>query len=240
MALEAFHHLLVEGIGLACHPKRAVIHITPGAARHLAQFGWIELAVLKTVELAGGGEGDMVDIHVEAHADGIGGNDVIDIARLVEGDLGVAGSGAKRPQNHSGATTVAADQFGRRIDHVGREGDDGRAAGQPGDLLLPGIEQLRKAWPGDEIGLGQQFFENGAHGGSTQQHGFVAAPAVQHPVGEDVTALEIGAKLHLVDCQEGHIDIGWHGLDRADPIAGIDGDDLFLAGDQRHCGIAGL
>ena len=44
---------------------------------------------------------------------------------------------------------------------------------------------------------------------------------LQHAVGEDVAALEIGAKLDLVDGEEGHVDIGGHGLHGADPVARV-------------------
>jgi hypothetical protein len=53
-------------------------------------------------------------------------------------------------------------------------------------------------------------------------------------VGEDVAARRIGAELDLVHRQEVHIPCQRHGLDRADEIAGIRGDDLLFAGDQRH------
>src|SRR6185295_3915815 len=44
------------------------------------------------VELAIGGEGDVIDIEIEPHADGVGGDQVVDVAGLVERDLGVAGA----------------------------------------------------------------------------------------------------------------------------------------------------
>ena len=62
------------------------------------------------------------------------------------------------------------------------------------------------------------------------------AAADEQPVGEDVAALEIGGELDLVDGEERDLDIGRHRLDGADPEARVGGDDLFLAGDQRHGG----
>ena len=35
----------------------------------------------------------MIDIEIEAHADGVGRDEIIDLARLVEFDLRVAGAG---------------------------------------------------------------------------------------------------------------------------------------------------
>ena len=64
----------------------------------------------RAVELVARGEGDMVDIHVEAHADGIGRHQEIHIARLVELDLRVAGARAD-----SAPSTTAAPPRWRRI-----------------------------------------------------------------------------------------------------------------------------
>jgi len=54
------------------------------------------------------------------------------------------------------------------------------------------------------------------------------------PVGEDVAALRVGAKLHLVNGQEIRAHALWHCLDGADPIGGAVGHDALLAGDQGH------
>ncbi len=69
--------------------------MAPGAAGDLTEFGGRQPAMTPAVEFAIGGEGDMVDIEIEAHADGVGRDDVIDVAVLVEIDLGVAGSRAE-------------------------------------------------------------------------------------------------------------------------------------------------
>jgi hypothetical protein len=49
-----------------------------------------------------------------------------------------------------------------------------------------------------------------------------------------VAALEIGAELHLVDGDEGDIEIARHRLDRGDPKARVRRLDLLLAGDERN------
>jgi hypothetical protein len=58
----------------------AVAHVAPGAAGDLAELGRIELAELIAVELAVGGEGDVIDVEVEPHADGVGGDQIVDVA----------------------------------------------------------------------------------------------------------------------------------------------------------------
>ena len=233
VVLQPVDHLLLEGFGLARDAEGAVIEEAPGAAGHLPQFGGREVAVLEAVELAGGSEGHMVHVHVEAHADRIGGDNIVHIARLVERDLGIAGAGRERPHDHSGTALLAADEFGHGVDHLGREGDDGRAARQAGELLLPGIGELREPGPRDEICPRKQLLENAPHGGGAEQHGLVNAAAVQDAVGEDVAALEIIGELDFIDRKERYVDAGRHGLDGADPVARLGGNDLLLAGDER-------
>ena len=60
----------------------------------------------------------------------------------------------------------------------------------------------------------------------------LAAAPMQHAVGEDVAALEIGAELHLVDRKEGDIKVARHRLDGRDPIARAWRLDLLLAGHE--------
>ncbi len=90
MAFDAGDDLFVERFGLGGHAERAVVHVTPGAARDLADLFGPERAGGGAVELFEGRERDVVDVHVEAHADRVGGDEEIDVAVLVELDLGVA------------------------------------------------------------------------------------------------------------------------------------------------------
>ena len=88
------------------------------------------------VEFAVGGEGDVIDVEVEAHADRVGRNQIVDIAGLIERDLGIAGARRQRAQHDRRAAALPADQLGDGVNLLGRERDDGGAARQPGDLLL--------------------------------------------------------------------------------------------------------
>ena len=81
------------------------------------------------VELARAGEGDVVDVEIEAHADGVGRHQEIDVARLIERHLRVARARAERAQHHRRAAALAPDQLGDGIDLGGREGDDGALRG---------------------------------------------------------------------------------------------------------------
>ena len=69
----------------------------------------------------------MIDVEVEPHADRVGGDEIIDVAGLVERDLRVARARRERAEHHRRAAALAADQFGDGVDLLGRERDDGRA-----------------------------------------------------------------------------------------------------------------
>ena len=68
----------------------------------------------------------MIEIEIEAHADGVGRHQEIDVAVLVERDLGIARARAERAEHHGGAAALPPHQFGDGVDVVGGEGDDGR------------------------------------------------------------------------------------------------------------------
>ncbi len=71
---------LVREVGaVAGGAERAVAHAPPGAAGDLGDLGGGEAAEAMAVELAHAGEGDVVDVHVQAHADRIGGDQEIDL-----------------------------------------------------------------------------------------------------------------------------------------------------------------
>ena len=96
-----------------------------GAPGDLAEFRGIEAPVLPAVELAVAGEGDVIDVQIEAHADRIGGDDVFHVAVLIKRDLGIARARAERAEHDRRAAALPANEFGDRIDLFGRKGDDG-------------------------------------------------------------------------------------------------------------------
>ena len=107
--------------------ERAVAGGAAGAAGDLGEFGRIELAELIAVELAVGRERDVIDVEVEAHADGVGRHQIVDLAGLVELDLGVARARRQRAEHDRGAAALAADQFGDGVNFFGRERHDRRS-----------------------------------------------------------------------------------------------------------------
>ena len=101
-----------------------------------------------------------------------------------------------------------------------------------------GLSLLGKARARNVADAREQFLDDRAHGCSAEQHRFLAAAAMQEPVGEDVAALEIGGELNFIDGEEGDVDIGGHRLDSADPEARLCRNDFFLAGHQGNLVIA--
>ena len=139
MVLDALDDFRVQGLGLARRAEGAVVHVAPGAPGDLRQLGDRQVARGAAVELALLGEGDVVELQVEAHADGVGGHQVIDLAGLVQGDLGVAGARAQRPHHHRRAAALAAHELGDGVDVGRREGDHGAARRQARDLAAAGV-----------------------------------------------------------------------------------------------------
>ncbi len=93
MRFDLLDQFLIQWIDLAGDAEGSVAHVPAGAAGDLAEFGRRQIAVLVAVEFAVLGEGDMIEIEVEAHADRIGGDQIIDITRLEQRHLRVAGAG---------------------------------------------------------------------------------------------------------------------------------------------------
>ena len=234
MRFERLRQLGLERRAAAGGAESAVAGGAAGAARDLRQLGRAEFAELIAVELAVGGERDMVDVEIKSHADGVGRHHVVDFAGLVERDLGVAGARRQRAEHDRRAAALAADQFGDRVNFLGREGDDGRAARQAREFLLAGKAQLRQPRAADDADAGQKPLDDRPHGGRAEHQRLLAATPVQHAIGEDVAALEIGGQLDFVDGEERDIEIARHRLDGRDPVARIWRLDLLLAGDERH------
>ena len=121
----------------AQRPEAAVLLVAPRAAGDLRHLPDGQPAVAAAIELVEAGEGDMGDIHVEAHANGVGGDEVIDLAALEHVDLGVARGGGQGAHDHRRAALEAAQHLGEGVDLLGGEGDDRRTGRQPSRLTEP-------------------------------------------------------------------------------------------------------
>ena len=83
----------------------------------------------------------MINIHIEAHADGIGRNEIIHIAVLIERHLSITGPGAKRAHHHGCTAALAPDQFRDGVNAISGEVDNRSAPWQLGELFLARMRQ---------------------------------------------------------------------------------------------------
>ncbi len=141
--------------GAGDRPERPVALVPPGATRDLRHFRCGQPAAAHAVELGQTGKGDMIEIEVESHPDRIGRDEVIDLARLEQIDLRIAGAGAQRAGHHRSPAAQAAQHFGGGIDFLGRKRDHRRALGQAGHFLGRRMGERRKARPPGDFGAGQ-------------------------------------------------------------------------------------
>ena len=205
-----------------------------GAAGDLRHFSGGQPTPSMAVELGEAGKGDMIDVHVEAHADRVGRDQIIDLAGLIHGDLGVAGAGAERAHHHRRAAAHPAQHLGDRVNLLGGEGDDRRARRQAGELRGTDIGKGRETRAGGDLGVRQKRSDHGFERLGAEDHRLLPAARMQHPVGEDVATLGIRAELRLVQSDEGEVLFHRHGFRRAEEPARVLRYDLLLAGDQRH------
>src|SRR5258708_11988776 len=111
MAFKRLRKFGFEGRAPAGGAEGAIAGGATSAAGDLRQFGRIEPSKLVAVEFAVGGEGDVIDIEVKPHADSVGGDEIFDVARLIERDLRVARARAQPSQHDGGAPALPPDQF---------------------------------------------------------------------------------------------------------------------------------
>ena len=136
VVFELVDEVLIERFDIGGNAEGAVVQMPAGAACDLGEFGWRQHAVAAPVEFARAGKGDVIHVEIEAHADGVGRDQEIDIARLVERNLRVARARSERAQYHGRAAALPADQLGDGINVAGGKCHDGRARLQPRNFLL--------------------------------------------------------------------------------------------------------
>ncbi len=230
--------------GEAERAEAAVFLMPPGAAGDLRHLGYGQAAIAAAVEFLEAGEGDMGDVHVEAHADGVGGDEIIDLAALEHRDLCIARCGGKRAHDDRCAALEPAEHLGERVDLLGGEGDDGRARRQARELDAAGVAQSRKTRTADDLGVRQELADDWPQRVGAEDQSLLAATGAEHPVGEDVAAFRVDAELRLVDRREREIAVEVrivvavaarhrHTLSGAEEITRLRRDNALLAGQQR-------
>ena len=122
---ERLDELGLEWRTAAAGAECTVARGAAGAAGDLGKFGGAQLAKLIAVEFAVGSKGDVIDIEIKPHADGIGRHQVIHLARLIELDLRVARARRQGAEHDRGTAALATDQFGDGVNFFGRKRDNG-------------------------------------------------------------------------------------------------------------------
>ncbi len=185
------------------------------------------------VELAQARKGDMRDVHVEAHADRIGGDEIIDFARLEHRHLRIARARRQRAHHHRCTTAQPPQHLGNRVNFLGRESDDHRAFGQSRNFARTCVRQCRKARARDNLRPRHQRLDHRPQRFGPQNHRFVAAARTHQAIGEDMSAFGIGAELRFVERDKAKFAIERHAFGSTQKPARTGRDDAFLAGDQR-------
>ena len=216
-------------------PERAILNVPSCPAGDLAELGRQQVSVLAAVELPPAGKGDMGDVHVQPHADGVGGHQVVDLAGFVQRDLRVAGARAEGAEDDGRPAVPPAHLLGDPVDVVGGKGDDGGTPRQAGQLALAAPAQRREPGPLLDFGARQDAPENRAHRRGAQEHGFRLPARVQEAVREHVPAFRVRGQLHLVHGQELDVEIARDGLRGRGVVARTARNDPLLTGDQRRC-----
>ena len=233
MVFHGLDDVFREAADLCGRAKGAVVHMPASAPGDLPDFRRAKPPCLPPVELAGLGESNVVEVHVQTHADGVGRDQIVDLPGLIHLDLLVAGPGAQRAEHHGTAAAHAFERFSDVVNIGCGKHHDGAAPRHLLQLLRRDVAEFGKARPGFDLAVGQQLPDHPGHGVGSHEHGLHRPAGVEQTVGEDVAALGVGTELHFVDGEEGDGHVQRHGLDRANPVAGVAGNDLFFAGDQR-------
>ena len=106
--------------------------VATGASGNLGHFREMQPPLALAVKFGEAGKGDMADIHVQPHADGIRRNQIINLTRLIHGDLRVARGRRQRAHDNGRTTACPPQHLGHRVDMLSREGDNGGARRQAG------------------------------------------------------------------------------------------------------------
>ena len=183
---------VIQRTRLARDTECPVRHAPSCPTRDLCQFVRCQGAHASAIEFGQRGKCHVIDIKVQAHPDRIRRNKIIDFAILVERDLCVSGSRAKRAHHHGRAAFLTADQLCNGIDVVDGEPDDGASRRHPADLFCAGINQLRHTFTLDKTRLGHQFGNRPPHRVRPQKKGLMQPPRAQQTVGKHMPPLGIG------------------------------------------------
>ena len=237
MLFDRIDFLVGESGVVACsagqRAEAAVALVAPRSPGDLRHFGCRQPPLAYAVEFRKPREGDMTDVKVQPHADGVGRNEIVDFARLIERHLRVARLRRHRAHDHRRSAAEAPQHLGDGIDLLSREGDDGAAGRDARQLSSAEMRKRGEAGATDDLGFRDESFHQRLECRGTEDHGFLAPAGIEQSVGEYMATLAVGSELRFVERDEGEIAIDRHGFGSAQQPAGVLGFDPLFAGDER-------
>src|SRR5204863_2559154 len=111
---------------IASYAECTVVHVATGTACNLPHLVRTQKTHADAIEFFLARECDVIDIHVYAHADGVGRHQKIDVAALVEFDLRIARARTECAEDDGRSASLAPDELRDAIDIVGRKSDHRR------------------------------------------------------------------------------------------------------------------
>ena len=183
------------------------------------------------------GKGDMVNIHVQPHTNGICRDQKIDLAGLIHLNLGIAGARRKPAHHNRRAAALLANNLGNGINIIRRKSGDGAAPWQARQLMRAAPAQPRKPRPRLNIFGAQKLAQNRCHCGGAQQYGLRCAARMQNAVGKNMAAFFISRKLALINGDKFNLAAHRHGLSGANEIARFRRQNFLFTGNQRNIGL---
>ncbi len=199
MLLNRFNHFRLKRAAPICDAKGAIIDMPPCASGNLCHFGRRQFTHMPPVKFHIRRQRHMLQIKIKPHANGICRDQEIDIAILIEFNLGIPCPRAKPPHDNSGTATLTADGFSQLINISHAKGDNCTAPRQSGELFWPGIGQARHAMPCFKFCLGKQQAQQWRRRIRAHEHCLELAAGIQDPVREHMATLAVPGKLHLIN-----------------------------------------
>ena len=222
----------MKGGCLTSHAKSTIIKVTPCPSRNLCQLIRLKLAHATAVKFGQARKGDMFDIKVQPHPDGVCGHQKINIAVLIKLNLRVARPRTERPHDHSSAAFLPAQHLCNCIDIIDRKTDNRTSVLHTADLFGACVRQRRKPFALEKLHFWHQGGNGRLHCLRAHKERLTGASRVQQPIGENMPAVQICAQLYLINGNKICTNAHRHRLNRTHPKSSPIRDNTFFARDQ--------
>ena len=130
----------------------------------------------------------MPDVEVEPHADGVGGHQVVDLARLEERDLRVARARRERAHHHRRPAPQRPQPLGQRVDLVAEKATTALRGGRRASFSAPVQVSRESRAQCACTAVGKSSLTSGRIVCGPQQQRLLPPARPQQPLGEDVPA----------------------------------------------------